>query len=218
VPPEDVLDTCAGCDVCRFELRNDLPSTNDDERLAAVLDCVEQVGEAPGCFRCGDLWHEIRLSEIPCWATRPLSDLQLDPTAPGCLARTNRLEIRDDWHPGHSTPLLLAGACPEMAPKIFENDKSPWSGCCRKLVTRGFVVGVRGFEPPASTSRTTPSRDISSHFVPVRALLTGLLWRHSPASPTSYQRVPRSLAPKMAPKIFRFEEWFESAEVTAPRV
>ena len=100
-----------------------------------------------------------------------------------------------------------------MAPKILENDKSPWSGCSRKPVTRGFVVGVRGFEPPASTSRTTPFRPNMSQLVPTRAALAGVSRHQRPASHMLSQPVPDSLAPKMAPKIRPCEQRVEADRV-----
>src|SRR4029078_13576136 len=39
------------------------PAANDDERLAPRLDCVENVGEVPGRFRRGHVFHTIRLSD-----------------------------------------------------------------------------------------------------------------------------------------------------------
>jgi hypothetical protein len=73
MPPEDVLSARPGRDVRRLELSDHLPSTNDDERLATVLDRIEQVREASRCFCRGDLRHEVRLSEMTRrgYASRP---------------------------------------------------------------------------------------------------------------------------------------------------
>lgn len=61
---EDSFRTCSGRNPRRFELSDHLPSTNDDERLATVLDGIEQVREASRRFRRGDLRHEVRLSDL----------------------------------------------------------------------------------------------------------------------------------------------------------
>jgi len=41
MPSEDVLCARPGRNASRFELSDHLPSTNDDERLATVLDGIE---------------------------------------------------------------------------------------------------------------------------------------------------------------------------------
>src|SRR5689334_1161739 len=42
------------------------------------------------------------------------------------------------------------------------NEKNPGLGCVGRSVTRG-LVGVRGFEPPASTSRTWRANQAALH-------------------------------------------------------
>ena len=55
---EDAAQVCAGSAPCRRDRRHDAAAAHDGERLAAVLDRVEQVGEALGCLGRTDLAHE----------------------------------------------------------------------------------------------------------------------------------------------------------------
>ena len=164
-----------------------------------------------GC-RCGRLGRwALRMPAVlgpPEWRARDMPGRERRPSRERaraeqrCATTCRRAQVTS--HPG--VGLTRPGSVTRppgsrMAPKILENDKSPWSGCSRRPVTRGFVVGVRGFEPPASTSRTTPFRASVSPAVPSRADLAGLLRVSRSAGPVWYHCVPDSLAPKMAPKI-----------------
>jgi hypothetical protein len=88
-----------------------------------------------------------------------------------------------------------------MAPTVPEDDRTPGPARCRKLVTRGFVVGVRGFEPPASTSRMTSRHRIVCRLVWVHIELAGTSRLDVPARPAQCRGMSNSLAPTMAPKI-----------------
>ncbi len=46
-----------------LELRHDAAAPNHRVVLAAVLDAVEQIGEAPGCLCGTDFGHEVRLPD-----------------------------------------------------------------------------------------------------------------------------------------------------------
>ncbi len=52
---------------------------------------------------------------------------------------------------------------PTMAPIGSPERRNPGPDCSRNSVTRGYVVGVRGFEPPASTSRTWRANQAALH-------------------------------------------------------
>ena len=77
MPSEDILRTRSGRNPRRFELSDHLPSTNDDERPATVLDGIEQVRAASRRFRRGDLRHEVGSSEMTHAATWTRADRQL---------------------------------------------------------------------------------------------------------------------------------------------
>ena len=63
------------------------------------------------------------------------------------------------------------------------------------------MVGVRGFEPPASTSRMTCWHDVVCHLMSVHADLAGTSRFDVPVCPAQCRGMSGSLAPKMAPKI-----------------
>ena len=86
-----------------------------------------------------------------------------------------------------------------MAPMVSKNGRTPGPGCTRSPVTRAFFVGVRGFEPPASTSRTTPNQSGVYGRVSGCADLAGLSAFAVPARVGSCQQVSDRLAPTMAP-------------------
>jgi hypothetical protein len=60
-------------------------------------------------------------------------------------------------------PTLRLEWLPRWLPRCRKNDRTPGPDRCRRPVTRGFVVGVRGFEPPASTSRTWRANQAALH-------------------------------------------------------
>ena len=47
-----------------------------------------------------------------------------------------------------------ASDCHQIATSHARKAKAPASGASRSLIYKDVLVGVRGFEPPASTSRT----------------------------------------------------------------
>ncbi len=80
-----------------------------------------------------------------------------------------------------------------------ENDRTPGQSCSRSPVTRGFVVGVRGFEPPASTSRTWRANQAALH--PVAARHAIQRWRVLPPANSPADRRPRRPSRAAAPSV-----------------